>query len=43
MKTVYKMTEHGWKKVKICQSFKHACDEATRLQEETGIPHCVNK
>jgi hypothetical protein len=36
-----------WVKIKECQSFKHAIDEATRLQAESvkqgkPVSHCVN-
>ena len=37
----------SWIKIKECQSFKHAIDEATRLQAEsvkngTPVSYCVN-
>lgn len=42
MRHVYKQAEIGWVHVKECQSFLHACQEAIRLRQETGIEHCVN-
>ena len=43
MKTIYKLTNKGWEKVRKCQSFQHACKIALELEAKSGIKHCVNK
>jgi hypothetical protein len=42
MKTIYKLTDAGWIKVRKCASFAHACKLAVEMQAKTGIEHCVN-
>lgn len=42
MKSVYRRTPSGWVRVRTCASFHMACRVARRLQDRTGIEHCVN-
>lgn len=42
MKTIYKLTQAGWVKVRKCASFGQACKLAAELTGKTGIEHCVN-
>jgi len=42
MKSVYKLTDSGWVRVRTCASFDHACRVARELWVETGVKHCVN-
>jgi hypothetical protein len=42
MKTVYRQEADGWHKVRKCASFRQACKLANKLEEQSGVPHCVN-